>query len=159
MKISSDRSCLRRQSKICPPCPRRIWTPCASATGWCAGFPDRCSTATLYTLPSRARRPRRTSARTSNRRKLSDGRNDKALVLFGEIIVERQSQKAVAEVLCNRALTRNPAETHSHFREVQWQVMEHAENSPLSQVSDQRLAEPKIRGQQIKHMERLFTMR
>jgi hypothetical protein len=61
------------------------------------------------------------------------------LISLGELIVEREAQETLAELLGHRATARLPTMLSAHFRKMERQVMENAEDSALFEVSDERL--------------------
>ncbi len=67
------------------------------------------------------------------------------LLAAGEPIMERQPDELVADAFGNRAVTGFSAKVPPHVREMQRQIMEHAINPALTQISDQLLPEFKVR--------------
>ena len=63
-----------------------------------------------------------------------------ALIGVSQPVMEWQSHQAIADILGDRAIARLAAHFTTHFRSVQWQIMENADDALYSEVGDQCLA-------------------
>src|SRR5260370_14547262 len=90
-------------------------------------------------------------------KKLGDRSHYLCLLAFRQVIIERQSEQPGADVLCDGTLSR--PKFHSHRRQVQRDVMEHAQYALRFQVCNQGLAAFRRGKKQIEHVIGLLAFR
>src|SRR5438128_3982750 len=71
---------------------------------------------------------------------------------------KRKAQEAIRQIFRDRTIALTSAKAHTHWRQMQRQVVEHSQNSKTSEVCNQRLSALKGRHEQVKHVVTLFAL-